>query len=622
MAAVIPYGSWPSPIGADLTAAAAVGLSGGWCDGGDLYWLRSDPAQKGRTTLIRSRHEATADLTPDHNVRSSVHSYGGGAAAAAAGIVVYTDYSSGQVFCLEGSGPARAIAPGGAFRYAGFAFAPGRREVACVREESSPTGDIDSLVVLDLDSDNLGGGRRLAFGADFYHPPQIAPDGRTAWVEWDQPDMPWDSTRLCLGSLDGGPARLVAGGPGVSVLHPSWAPDGSLVFLTDISGHWNFARWDGVRLSAPPALPYDFCDPPWVLGPPPYALLPDGSIGCSWLDGGRARLGRLRLDGRLEDFGLDLAAAEATPGFPRSLVRLGFFDRPAALAAVDWAAGQVSEVVSGGAGDLDPGFLSRPQAFDWTGPDGPVHAWFYPPTNPNCVAPAGQLPPLVVLCHGGPTAYAAPEFSYKRLFWTSRGLGLLCVNYGGSAGYGRAYRERLKGRWGLVDVRDCADGAVALAAAGLADPARLAIQGGSAGGYTALAALCFTDVFAAGISLYGIGDLEAMAQEGCKFEARYLDGLVAPYPAGRQTYRDRSPICHLDSLDRPLILFQGQEDKVVPPEQSVALAAAVEAKGRPAVLVLYPGEGHGFRLAATIQDQHERSERFLAQVFGYELPVS
>ncbi|MDR1077578.1 MAG: prolyl oligopeptidase family serine peptidase, partial [Propionibacteriaceae bacterium] len=264
-----------------------------------------------------------------------------------------------------------------------------------------------------------------------------------------------------------------------------------------------------------------------------------------------------------------------------------------------------------------PGWAAQPQDFSWTGPDGEVHAWYYPPTNPDQVAADGQRPPVIVTSHGGPTAYSPPDFSLKRLFWTSRGLGLLDVNYGGSTGYGRAYRERLRGRWGLTDVADCVQGPVELARAGLADPDRLAISGGSAGGFTTLAALCRSDVFAAGISLYGIGDLEAMARDTHKFESHYLDWLVAPYPAGRQLYQERSPIHRLDRLSCPMLILQGADDLVVPPDQATAMAEAVRAQGLPAELVIYPGEGHGFRRAATIRDQYQRMESFLGRVFGY-----
>jgi dipeptidyl aminopeptidase/acylaminoacyl peptidase len=638
------YGTWASPIGLDLVAGGAVGLPGGWCDGDDLYWLLADPNQKGRVSLFRRRGGATLELTPDHNVRSTIHEYGGGAAAGQDGLVVYTEAATGQVFFLDGDQPPRAIAAGGALRYGGFALLPRRRLAVCVREDHrDPTHQsVDTLVVLDLDSDNEDGGRVLAEGADFYYAPQVSTAGDVVWMEWDHPNMPWDATRLRTRSLDGGPVRTVASDGTSSLLHPTWADDGSIIFLTDTSGYWNFARWDGGLAVPLHSHDFDFCGPAWVLEPPPYALLPDGSIGCTWLVDGRAHLGYLRPDASLEELGgvtpepgapttahvvdatqnpnldFDIASASVTPGWPLSLAQFSFSDRPAGLWTIDWTTGETTEVVRTSSVRLDPGLIARPRAFAWPSPDGPVHAWFYPPTHADFAAPAGERPPVLVTSHGGPTSWSAPDFSLKRLFWTSRGVGILDINYGGSTGFGRAYRERLKGRWGIVDVRDCADGARTLAAAGLADPGRLAIMGGSAGGYTTLAALCFTDVFAAGISVYGIGDLEALATDTHKFEARYLDGLVGPYPADRQTYLDRSPIHHLDGLSCPMLILQGEDDVVVPPSQAIAMADAVAAKGLPVTLVLYPGEGHGFRQAATIRDQYIRMERFLGEVFGYD----
>jgi dipeptidyl aminopeptidase/acylaminoacyl peptidase len=305
------------------------------------------------------------------------------------------------------------------------------------------------------------------------------------------------------------------------------------------------------------------------------------------------------------------------PGDPVAVVRLSWTDRPSGLYRIDWSTGQIELVAQSSDVALDPGFVSSPSDFSWESPDGKVHAWYYPPTHPSHVAPANERPPILVQSHGGPTSFAAPGFDLRKLFWTSRGIGVLDVNYGGSSGFGRAYRDRLVGQWGLVDVRDCAHGPVELAAAGLADRQRLAIEGGSAGGFTTLAALCTTDVFAAGISRYGIGDLETLATDTHKFESRYLDGLVAPYPAGRQVYRDRSPIDHLDGLNCPMLILQGADDVVVPPQQAIDMAAAVEAKGLPVTLVIYPGEGHGFRRADTIRDQYWRSLEFLGQVFGF-----
>ncbi|MDR1386054.1 MAG: prolyl oligopeptidase family serine peptidase [Propionibacteriaceae bacterium] len=620
MTTVAPHGAWTSPIDADLVAGGAVGLTALRRLGSDSYWLVADPGQGGRVSLWRQRGSGPAhELTPHHNLRSSVHEYGGGAVGLTSDLIVFTDLASGRVHSLESGHQPRPISPAGPYRYGGFAVLPDRRRVVCLRQDStrSAAQPDDALVVLDLDSANADGGRVLAQGADFYYAPQISHDGRVVWMEWDHPEMPWTSTRLRATDLDGGPIWSVAGDGNSAVVHPSWDRDGSIVYLSDASGHWNFNRWRNGVNQVLHQHPYDFCGPAWVLTPPPYALLEDGSIGCSWLVEGRAQVGRLRPDGVLERFDLDLSWADLGPDQPVGLISLGFVDRPSGLFRLDWRDGRVQEVARSAQIELDQSWVSQPRAFSWTGPDGPVHAWHYPPTNPNQVAPPGQRPPLLVTSHGGPTSYSPPDFSLKRLFWTSRGLGLLDVNYGGSTGYGRAYRERLHGRWGLTDVTDCVQGPVELARAGWADPARMAISGGSAGGFTTLAALCASDVFAAGISLYGVGDLEAMARDTHKFESHYLDWLVAPYPQGRQIYQERSPIHQLDRLNCPMLILQGADDLVVPPDQATSMAQAVRSKGLRADLVVYPGEGHGFRRQATICDQHLKMERFLGDVFGY-----
>jgi dipeptidyl aminopeptidase/acylaminoacyl peptidase len=619
MTTVAPYGAWASPVTTDLVAGGSVGLPGGLADGADLYWLVADPAQRGRVTLLRRRDGVTAELTPEHNLRSRVHEYGGGAFAARAGTAVYTDFASGQVFALDPGAAPRPIAGADGLRFGGFAFIPGRRAIVCVREDARAGGQdtIDTVVVLDLDTANPGGGRVLAQGADFYADPQVSADGWVAWYEWDHPNMPWDTTRVKARHADGGPVLDIAGDGRSSVLHPAWAADGSLLYLSDASGYWNFRRWrDGVTTVLHDH-PYDFCSVPWSLTAPPYAPLADGSIGCTWLDGGWTHLGYLRPDGRLDELHLPLAWAEVTPGDPVSVASVLLTDRPGGLYTVDWARGQAAELARTSAVTLPAGYASPPRDLVWESPDGPVHAWFYAPANPDFQAPTGELPPVLVQSHGGPTAFARPRFDLEKQFWTSRGIGVLDVNYGGSAGFGRAYRERLAGRWGIVDVRDCAQAPLELARRGLADPARCAIEGGSAGGFTTLACLCFTDTFAAGISRYGIGDLEALATDTHKYEAHYLDGLVAPYPEGRQTYLDRSPIHHLDRLNCPMLILQGADDPVVPPNQATSMAAAVQAKGLPVTLIVYPGEGHGFRQAATIRDRYDRSLAFLGQVFKF-----
>lgn len=616
----LPYGAWPSPISAADLTASVVGLDRGIVDGEAVYWTESHPEQGGRIGLRRLDSDGIrTELVGDHNVRNAINEYGGGAWAVASGVVVYSNHPTGELWVLDG-GNRRVLAPGDGLRYGCLTIVPERRLVLAVREDhrEPDAACTQTLVALGLDTENADGGRILAEGAGFYATPAVRADGLVAWVQWQLPDMPWDATELMVAALER-PAEAVrvAGGPGISALYPSWADDGSLVYLADTSGYWNFHRWDGSAARALHEDPYDFCGPMWTPDAAPYSLLDDHRIACTWLVDGIARVGVLDHRGGLTELDTGAVSCALTGRGSSVVALLGYPDRPAELRRLDLLTGDSELLRAASDRVLPPGLVSRPRPLHWDSPDGPVHAWFYPPTNPDFAAPAGELPPVQVWSHGGPTGFSAPDFRLATQFWTSRGIGILDVNYSGSAGYGRVYRERLNGAWGLSDVRDCVAGARALVAAGLADPSRLSIRGGSAGGYTTLAALTTTDVFAAGISLYGVGDLEALATDTHKFESRYLDRLVAPYPEDRQTYLNRSPIHHLDRLNCPMLILQGRLDRVVPPSQAQAMADAVRAKGLPVELVWFEEEGHGFRRAESIIATAEAALAFLGRVHGF-----
>ena len=618
-----PYGSWASPVSPEHLTKAALRLGPGIIEQGVRYWTEGHPEQGGRVSLWRQVPGAPAvELTePQVNVRTSVNEYGGGDWTACQALVAYCSAPDGSVWLIEGESPARRLVAVDGCRYAALSLAPEHRLLLAVREDHRGPGDPPQTVVaLSLDSDNPDGGRVLAAGADFYAHPSLGPDGRLAWCQWNQPDMPWDQASVFVAPLaDPSRRTAVADAAGVSALYPSWAPDGALIYLSDAGGFWNFHRWSAAGDRALWPAPYDFCGPLWVLTPAPYTVIDATRLGCNWLVDGFAHLGVLDFSAepRLDELTSPAVSAVPAGRGERCLALLGFADRPSELVEWDWATGAATTVQR--AGDPAPEGLavSVAQPLSWDSPDGPVHGWFYPPASGEFAAPAGELPPVQVWTHGGPTAFAGPEFSLAVQFWTSRGIGILDVNYSGSSGYGRAYRNRLRGNWGLSDVRDCVAGVQALVSAGLADPRRLSIRGGSAGGYTTLAALTGTDVFAAGISLYGIGDLETLATDTHKFEARYLDGLVGPSPQARDTYRERSPIHHLDRLSCPMLILQGADDPVVPPSQAIAMAEAVRAKGLPVRLRLFEGESHGFRRAETIVEVAEQALDFLAQVHGF-----
>jgi dipeptidyl aminopeptidase/acylaminoacyl peptidase len=498
--------------------------------------------------------------------------------------------------------------------YGGFVLLDHRRAVA-VREDQ-PAGRAeprDCLVVLALDGDNPDGGEILAQGADFYFSPAVSATGWVAWMEYDHPSMPWGTTRIVAASPTG--ARVVvADAPGVAALYPQWDGD-ALVFLADESGYWNFHRWADGRVTRLHDHPFDFCEPPWVLGRPPYALLPGASgttVGCTWWQDGRARLGTLA-GGELIALATYGAATVGPATDGASLALLSTETAPTTLTRLDWSTGHHTRIATESDQTLPAAAISRPQTIRWPASDSgePVYGWYYPPLP----APAGP-PPVLVWPHSGPTSYSPATFSLATQFFTGRGIGVFEVNYSGSSTLGRAYRERLDGAWGVADVRDSIDGARHLVERGLADRDRLAIIGSSAGGFTALAALTTTAVFSAGISLYGVADLAALARDTTKFEAHYTESLVAPYPAGRAVYAERSPVGHVDRVRCPVLLLQGALDPVVPPAQARAMDAALRARGVDAELVLYADEGHGFRAAATIEDAHNRILAFLTRVWA------
>lgn len=608
--------------------ASLVGLDEATATAQGVYWLETRADQGGRTSLWRAGADGPCqEATPDHYVRSRVHEYGGGAYAARDGLVIFSEFTDGRLYLIRDGAEPAPLTPPGEVHYADLRLHPDRNLVLAVREDHRQPGEPENTVVaLALDGSGPAYGQVLCTGADFYASPELSADGWLAWTEWHHPHMPWDSSQVRVGRLAGDhltETATVAGAEGESAGHPRWAGR-TLVLVSDRSGWWNLYGWSAGALRPLHPRPAEFAGPAWQFGHCPYAVVDERRLLCTWQDGLGHSTGLLDLDsGHLHRLDLPGSAEAVSVAGGRAAAVLTHRDRPADVALIDLDTGAAVAVRSAGEPFAGPDWVSTARPVSWPSEDGAVHGWYYPPTNPDARPPAGP-PPLLTLSHGGPTGYSPPDYRLAVQFWTSRGIAVLDVNYGGSSGFGRAYRERLRGRWGIVDVRDCAAGAEAMVGQELADGIRLAIMGGSAGGYTTLRALTATTTFTAGISLFGVADLEALAAETHKFESRYLDQLVGPYPQAREVYRERSPIHHVDRLSAPILLLQGAEDRVVPLNQAELMAAAARAKGLPVALLVFAEEGHGFRRAASIRAAYEAQLAFLGQVFGFtpadELP--
>jgi dipeptidyl aminopeptidase/acylaminoacyl peptidase len=628
MPTVASYGTWTSPISVEAITAGQVGLSAPSLDRGDSYWLEARPQEAGRTVLVRRTPAGDRqDLTPvPFNVRTRVHEYGGGAYAVRDGVIVAANFADQRLYRIHGHASARALTPEstGQLRYADLELDLPRDRLLAVREDHRAGGEaVNAIVAVPLSGGDEG--RILIEGHDFFSSPRLSPDGKQlAWLSWDHPDMPWDGTRLWSAEIvtDGSVSdvRQVAGGDRESVVQPAWSPDNRLYLVSDRSGWWNLYRAEPEGPSPVCPMSAEFAGPAWAFGMRWFGFLDPGSILACFSEGGRWHLGTIDVGaGRLQR--LDLPYTEFSGLVVengRAILRAGRPDGPAAIILLDPASGSVTEL--GTAGDLpaDPSYLARPEAIACRTQGGAMtHGFYYPPTNPDFRAPRGELPPLIVKSHGGPTGSTSSDLRLGTQFWTSRGFAVCDVNYGGSTGYGRAYRERLNGRWGEVDVLDCIAAARFLVADWRADARRLAITGGSAGGYTTLCALTFHDVFRAGASHYGVSDLEALAKETHKFESRYLDRLVGPWPEAAALYRARSPIHHVDRLFCPIIFFQGLEDAVVPPNQAELMVEALRRKGLPVAYLTFPGEQHGFRKAETVQTVLRAELAFYGRIFGF-----
>ncbi|HEY1992450.1 MAG TPA: prolyl oligopeptidase family serine peptidase [Gammaproteobacteria bacterium] len=614
-----PCGSWPSPLSVEQAAGAQRRFLQPRIAGGAVYWLEGRPEEGGRVVLMREREGRREELTPrPFSVRTRAHEYGGGAYAAAADGVYFCNDADQCIYKVGAGMPQRITAPG-PYRFADLVPDPPRQRIIAVAEDTTDTSYRDLLVSISLVDGSV---TSLREDADFFSSPALSPDGNAlAWLTWDNPQMPWDGSQLWLaelgadGALHG--AHSVAGGAQESVFQPRWSPEGVLYLVSDRTGYWNLYRYAGgdCQEVCPDAADYGYAQ--WVFGMSAYGFLSADEIAAVRVRQGRSELVRIHVPTRqrrpLHARYSHIEHLDAAEG------------RVAMVAgAADAAMGVVAGDARGLASLSEVGFrwpeayLSRAQAVSFTTSGGEqAHLWYYPPCHAACAPQAAELPPLILRCHGGPTSMSGDALDARIQFWTSRGFAFADLNYRGSTGFGRAYRQSLAGQWGVKDVEDCAQALVYLAAAGLADPKRAAVSGSSAGGFTALAAAAFRDAFQACSVQYGISELETAMRDTHRFEARYGDTLLGPWPEARETYRARSPLYAADRIKVPVIFFQGSKDKVVLPDQTVRMLHALRERGVPAACLLFPEEGHGFRRADTLRQVLAAELAFYARVFGF-----
>ncbi len=626
---IAPYGSWKSPLTSDLIVAETIGLGGTAVEGDDVYWTELRPKEGGRLVVVRRTPDGrTADLTPmPFNARTRVHEYGGRAYVVSNGTIYFSNFADQRLYRQDPGAEPRPITPATALWYADYVVDRHRNLLYCVREDHTAPGEaVNTLVTVKCDGDERGG-EVIVSGNNFYSSPRLSPEGsRLAWLTWNHPNMPWDGTELWVGEVnaDGSLRRAgrVAGGPEESIFQPEWSPDGVLYFVSDRTGWWNLYRWRGGNVEALRPMEAEFGEPQWVFGLSTYAFESTGRMLCAYTQRGQYHLASLDTAMlKMEEIPTpytDIGSVRAAPG--RAIFLAGSPTEPWSVVHLDLHTWQFEVLRRTSAIKVDPGYVSAPEEIEFPTEGGlTAHAFFYAPRNRDFAAPAGEKPPLIVMSHGGPTGAVSGVLNPNIQYWTSRGFAVLDVNYGGSTGYGRAYRQRLNGQWGVVDVHDCANGAHYLAAQARVDGERLIIRGGSAGGYTTLAALTFQNIFKAGASHFGISDLETMTKDTHKFESRYLDTLVAPYPARRDVYVERSPIHFTQRLSSAMILFQGLEDKIVPPDQSEKMFEAVRAKELPVAYLAFEGEQHGFRKAENIKRTLDAELYFYSRVFKFDL---
>jgi len=628
MSKVSPYGTWKSPITSDLITTDAISLVELAIDGEDIYWIESRPAEGGRyAIMLRDSHERITECIPsDYSARTTVHEYGGGAFTVSEGVIYFANFNDQHLYCQRIGGKPEVLTPGDGYRYADLVVDRKQNRLICIREDHTGIGEpINAIVSVSMNGHDNG--TIIIGGNNFYASARLNPEGtKLAYLTWNHPNMPWDGCELWVADIlpDGAPVssrQRIAGSTTESIFQPEWSPENVLHFVAETSGWWNLYRLRNDLAEPIYPLNAEFGEPQWVFGMYTYDFVSPTKILCCYSQNGTWHLCWLETSNKkvipIATSFTDFTSIRAGKGF--AVFIAGSPIIPDGIIRLDVENGKMRSIKQSFEIKVDTSYISIPQPIHFPTTNGnEAHANYYPPVNTDFSAPKGELPPLIVISHGGPTAASGTILRYNIQYWTSRGFALLDVNYGGSTGYGREYRQRLNGNWGVVDVDDCCNGALYLVKKGLADPNRLAIRGGSAGGYTTLACLTFrNEVFKAGASYYGLSELELFIKETHKFESHYMDSLLGPYPEYKEIYFERSPINFTKNIACPLILFQGDEDKIVPFSQSQLMFEEVRAKGLPVAYLLFKGEQHGFRKAENIKRSLDAELYFYSKIFGF-----
>lgn len=627
---IAKYGSWKSPITSDLVSSGSIRLDGQIeIDGDCIYWVEMRPTEEGRYVVVQRLPDGrTNDITPKScNVRTRVHEYGGGAYKIDRGIVYFSNFADQRLYRqVPGSTP-EPITSKDSIRYADVVIDKRRERIICVCQDHTNNMKEPENYLAAIDSRGKKTVQKLISGNDFYSSPQVSPDGsQLAWLTWNHPNMPWDYTELWVGKIDedGGISDRIriAGGSEESICQPKYSPDGLLYFISEKTGWWNLYRCRDGLIESLCEMEAEFGVPHWVFGQSNYGFASTRQLICIYHRNGESHLASI--DTETLKFEIidtpytSISSMKAALGYVVLLA--GSPAEATAIVRLELATTKTEVLRRSTEVIVESNYLSLPEAIEFPTEGGlTAHALYYRPKNGDFTGPNNERPPLVVISHGGPTSTTSSVLNLTIQYWTSHGFAVADVNYGGSTGYGRKYRQRLDGKWGIVDVDDCVNCARYLINRGEVNAEQTVIRGGSAGGYTTLAAMTFRNVFKAGASYYGVSDLEALAKDTHKFESRYLDRIVGPYPSRRDLYLERSPIYHVEQLSCPIIFFQGDEDRIVPPDQAEVMVNALRRKRIPVAYILFQGEQHGFRKAQNIKRALDAELYFYSKIFNFEL---